>query len=94
MSGSWAEMLQTAMRTFHAGEGPLRRAGAVARALVVARWTLEKSAAGHCEVTQSLARRLGLDGGIVQALGRLFERWDGRGLPGAARGEDVPRRCA
>ena len=36
---------------------------------------------GHCEVAQRLAGRLGFDERIIDGLGQLYERWDGRGLP-------------
>lgn len=43
---------------------------------------------GHCEVAQRLAQRLGFDEGIIRALGQLYARWDGRGIP-AVRGEEI-----
>ncbi|NWF68388.1 MAG: HD domain-containing protein [Chloroflexi bacterium] len=41
----------------------------------------------HCEVSQNIAQRLGLGEAVRDALGEIFERWDGRGVPGRARGE-------
>ena len=43
--------------------------------------------AGHCDVAQRLATRLGFDPAIVHALGQFRERWDGAGLPRQLRGE-------
>lgn len=47
------------------------------------------AAIGTCQVGQSLAGRLGLGPGVVQALGDVFERWDGRGVPGRVHGADI-----
>jgi HD-GYP domain-containing protein (c-di-GMP phosphodiesterase class II) len=33
---------------------------------------------------------MGLDSQVTRALAYAFERWDGRGLPTGARGEDIP----
>ncbi|MBI3677984.1 MAG: HD domain-containing protein [Proteobacteria bacterium] len=44
---------------------------------------------GHCEVAQRLAERLGFGSGVVRALGQLYERWDGRGLPNRLKGEAI-----
>jgi hypothetical protein len=43
-----------------------------------------------CEVAQMLTDRLGLPGSMQGLFGYLVERWDGKGLPGRARGEEIP----
>ena len=43
-----------------------------------------------CEVARVVAARLGLPGAVSDALGQVFERWDGRGHPGLHRGEELP----
>jgi HD-GYP domain-containing protein (c-di-GMP phosphodiesterase class II) len=48
-------------------------------------------AASLCEGAQLLARRLHLSGEVALALGQLMERWDGKGLPGEAAGEEISR---
>jgi HD-GYP domain-containing protein (c-di-GMP phosphodiesterase class II) len=88
--GSRAELLLAIARTIHAGEPARWRAVAVARALVQLRNAFRKGAAGHCEVTQAHALRLGLGTEIQAALGDVFERWDGNGWPVGRRGEQVP----
>lgn len=88
--GSRGERLLAIARTTHAGEPARWRAVAVARALVRLRNAFRKSAAGHCEVTQAHALRLGLGTAIQAALGDVFERWDGNGWPAGRRGEQVP----
>lgn len=77
----------------------LRHAGAVRpavqRACIVAGLLLEgprgreRTLAADCEVAQRLAERLGMEPSVVAALGQVFERWDGRGLPAHARGEAI-----
>ena len=49
--------------------------------------------AGHCEVAQMLAQRLGFGERVRQDLGYVYERWDGRGLPNGARGRALNTRC-
>jgi len=43
----------------------------------------------NCEVASVVAQRLGLPDGVRAGLLDMFERWDGRGLPRHARGENV-----
>jgi HD-GYP domain-containing protein (c-di-GMP phosphodiesterase class II)/DNA-binding CsgD family transcriptional regulator len=42
-----------------------------------------------CETGQLLATRLGFDDVVQRALWQIFERWDGKGLPGRVGGEDI-----
>jgi HD-GYP domain-containing protein (c-di-GMP phosphodiesterase class II) len=55
-----------------------------------------EAAAANCEVSQSIAVRLRLGPGVIHALGDVFERWDGGGVPGNASGEQLalPARIA
>jgi HD-GYP domain-containing protein (c-di-GMP phosphodiesterase class II) len=75
----------------HAGEGqpPLRRARLVASALATGVQRSEAAAVAHCEVSQHIAGRLDLGLAIQRSLGQMFERWDGRGVPGQAQGEGL-----
>ena len=50
---------------------------------------MHESFAGHCEVAQRLAERLGLPDSLIVCLGQLYERWDGKGQPNGLKGEDV-----
>jgi HD-GYP domain-containing protein (c-di-GMP phosphodiesterase class II) len=43
----------------------------------------------HCQSTGLLAERLGLGDDVSQPLVQAFERWDGRGVPGTARAEEL-----
>ena len=90
MFASRGELLLTALRNVRPQEPLLRRGVAAARALPGMRAAFNVSALAHCEVTEAFARRLGLRREVVDAVSRLYERWDGDGFPGEARGEDVP----
>ena len=50
---------------------------------------MRESFAGHCEVAQRLASRMGLDASVISCLGQVDERWDGHGLPRGLKGEEV-----
>ena len=43
----------------------------------------------HCEVARMLAEELGFDADTRRSLDQVFERWDGRGMPGGLRGEQI-----
>jgi HD-GYP domain-containing protein (c-di-GMP phosphodiesterase class II) len=45
----------------------------------------------HCEVSQNIARRLSLSDEVGLALGQIYERWDGRGMPAALKGEALSK---
>jgi len=47
-------------------------------------------AAAHCEVAQRLAEQLGASPGVRSALGHIFERWDGTGIPAGTSGARIP----
>ena len=42
-----------------------------------------------CEVGSTMARRLGMDASVGQGLSDIFERWDGKGTPRKAKGDEV-----
>ena len=44
----------------------------------------------HCSSAGVLCDRMGMDRQVGEALSYVFERWDGRGMPNGARGEDIP----
>ena len=68
------------------------RAGLLVMAslLVNARGQLSRMIHSHCTSAALLAERMGLDADVQQALGFTFERFDGGGLPGGVRGDDIP----
>ena len=87
-SGEPPEVLAAMLRHLGAGEPPLRRARMLATALAGLP-RQGKVIAGHCEVGQRLAERLGLGPDVQSALGQVYERWDGKGLPRRLRREAV-----
>ncbi len=51
---------------------------------------VQQTFATHGEVAQRFAGWLGFGAGTQAALGHVFERWDGHGLPGVTGGEELP----
>ena len=58
--------------------------------LLTARNQVGKLIQSHCSSAGVLSDRIGLDQQVGTALAYIFERWDGRGMPNGARGEDIP----
>jgi HD-GYP domain-containing protein (c-di-GMP phosphodiesterase class II) len=65
---------------------PLLAAGVIA----AGRPVMRRMFAVHCEVARQLAARLSLPQSVQVALGSVFERWDGKGFPAGAKGEEIP----
>lgn len=51
----------------------------------------ELMGADLCEGATLLARRLQMPEAVALAVGQMLERWDGKGLPGSAAGEEISR---
>jgi HD-GYP domain-containing protein (c-di-GMP phosphodiesterase class II) len=77
------------MRQAHAGAPPLDMARTLVRGVLSMPQFMQEQFSGHCEVAQRLAERLGFGTSLIQALGQLYERWDGKGLPHGLKGEAV-----
>jgi HD-GYP domain-containing protein (c-di-GMP phosphodiesterase class II) len=77
------------LRRANAGAAPLAMIAAVAHGLLASPKLSAEGIAGHCEVAERLAERLGLSTGVQHCLGQVYERWDGRGLPRGLKGEAV-----
>jgi HD-GYP domain-containing protein (c-di-GMP phosphodiesterase class II) len=77
------------LRRANAGSGILGLIAGVTRGLVTSQKVSAESIAGHCEVAERLAERLGLSAGVRRNLGQIYERWDGRGLPRGLKGEAI-----
>jgi HD-GYP domain-containing protein (c-di-GMP phosphodiesterase class II) len=91
-AGKLPEVLRVIARHIgaaNAGAGPLLQALNTARGIGAAPGITRDAFAGHCEVAQRLAERLGFSGAVVDALGQLYERWDGRGQPNGLKGEAI-----
>jgi HD-GYP domain-containing protein (c-di-GMP phosphodiesterase class II) len=81
-------MLRAAQRV-HAGTPLLAIIPETVKLLARARSTALPIVAGHCEVAERIALRLGLGSGVSANLGQFYERWDGRGLPRGLAGESI-----
>ena len=88
--GSRLELITTAMRSAHPGSAPLARAATMAKAAFGGVAEFRRWAASHCDVARLLGARMGLSEQIQQALRHLYERWDGKGMPGELRGTQIP----
>jgi HD-GYP domain-containing protein (c-di-GMP phosphodiesterase class II) len=77
------------MRQAQAGVPPYRAAAFIARGLLTLPRLMSDSFAGHCEVAQRLADRLGFGRSLIDCLGQVYERWDGKGLPRKLKGDQV-----
>jgi len=58
--------------------------------MLTARNQVAQLVSSHCTSAGVLSDRMGLDRQVAQALAYIFERWDGKGMPNAVRGEDIP----
>jgi HD-GYP domain-containing protein (c-di-GMP phosphodiesterase class II) len=91
MFGSRAELLGMAARTAHQGAPPFTRAAMMARAAFGGLAEFRKWAVSHCDVSRLLGARMGLSADIQLALTHLYERYDGKGMPGQLRGDQIPQ---
>ena len=81
-------LLRAAQRA-NAGTPLLSMIPGIVKVLSRARSTGIPIIAGHCEVAERIALRLGLGPGVSSNLGQFYERWDGRGLPRGLKGEAI-----
>jgi HD-GYP domain-containing protein (c-di-GMP phosphodiesterase class II) len=88
--GETSEFMQYMLRHFAESMAPITRLHLLTRAMAGGTRGVKRSIALHCEVAQILASRMGLRMPVGQAVGYVFERWDGRGLPGDLSGEAIP----
>jgi HD-GYP domain-containing protein (c-di-GMP phosphodiesterase class II) len=88
--GSRRDLVSTAMRVAHAGAHPLTRAVSITRSAVGGVAEFRDWARTHCDVARVLGARMGLSAEVQAALRHLYERWDGKGMPGDIRGEQIP----
>lgn len=68
---------------------PAQRAQKLDWALATGVQRSVEAAVANCEIAQSIAKRLGLPSSVDKALGDVFERWDGAGVPGRASGDGI-----
>jgi HD-GYP domain-containing protein (c-di-GMP phosphodiesterase class II) len=68
-----------------------QRARLVARMLATGGPRFEQAAANLCEGGRLLADRLHMPPEVARALRQMTERWDGKGVPGHAAGDEISR---
>jgi response regulator RpfG family c-di-GMP phosphodiesterase len=85
--GASTEVLGVVLRQLGRGYPVLDRARLIARAMATMARQSKAVTVAHCEVGQLLARQLGLGSSVIEALGQVYERWDGSGLPRKLKGE-------
>jgi HD-GYP domain-containing protein (c-di-GMP phosphodiesterase class II) len=91
MYGSRREIMAGLLRALPPPEsaGPVRTLQAARRLPRMARSARPQFTA-MCEVAQLLADGVGLPPSVQGLLAHLFERWDGKGPLGRAKGDDIP----
>jgi len=88
--GTRLDLIATATRVAHPGRARLARAAAMSRSAFGGVAEFRKWAASHCDVARVLGARMGFSEQIQLALRHLWERWDGKGMPGELRGDQIP----
>jgi len=84
------EFLGHYLPRFAAGRALPVRLLLVARYLPQATDAAKRTIAIHCQVAQMLAERLDIRSSVALYVGDLFERWDGKGIPGELAGDAIP----
>lgn len=72
------------LRHLGAGDTALRRTGSIGRFILSGGKNVQRVMRSHCLAASQLADRLSLGESVQRPLLQAFERWDGRGVPGAA----------
>ena len=72
-----------------AGQGLMERARLGVEFVGDGRRAASEMIANHWAATNELAARLGLDDKVRESLYQTFERWDGKGVPAEAKGEEI-----
>ncbi|HEX4776582.1 MAG TPA: HD domain-containing phosphohydrolase [Acidimicrobiia bacterium] len=77
------------LRHLGRGTSPVRRVSLASKFVATAGRSVRQVMVSHCQSTGELAARLGLGDHVHRPLVQAFERWDGRGVPGAAGRDDL-----
>ena len=89
--GSRAEMTAGFLRAVAPpGGAPIARAGQLARGIPRVARVFKHQIAAFCEVATMLTDRLGVHSSVGGLFAHVAERWDGKGEPGRARGDEIP----
>src|SRR6266849_9125944 len=90
MMGSRRELIMMAARVAHPDSPAFTRAARMARSAFGGVAEFRKWAASHCDVARVLGARMGFSEQAQLALRHVWERWDGKGMPGDLRGGQIP----
>lgn len=90
------EVVGSYLRALAPEAAPLVRLRAAGVAVARQRQIVEGYSRANCEVAALTARRIGLGSGVEDALGDMFESWNGSGAPRGLGGESIalPARVA
>ncbi|HET7326198.1 MAG TPA: HD domain-containing phosphohydrolase [Nocardioidaceae bacterium] len=77
------------LRRAGAGQPATHRVGKQAMILATGARGVQDSLRAHCQVTTTVARRLGLGSDVTEPLQQIYARWDGKGLPRGVGGEGI-----
>jgi HD-GYP domain-containing protein (c-di-GMP phosphodiesterase class II) len=77
------------LRHAGAGQPPLQRAAKGALVLADGGRGVQDSLRTHCQVSSTIAARLGLGEDVTGPLSQIFARWDGKGLPARLGGTAI-----
>lgn len=77
-----------AIRSANPSNPPVQMLQAITQGMMEADQFSKEFYAGHCEVAERLAERLGFDKPVVAAIKQVYARWDGKGIP-ALKGEAI-----
>jgi HD-GYP domain-containing protein (c-di-GMP phosphodiesterase class II) len=91
--GEPQEMLGHMVRNYASDQHGLTRLRLLAGALLDGSSGFKRTVAEHCEVAQMLVTRMGIRREVGVYVGDVFERWDGKGVPGRLAGEAIPAPC-
>jgi len=78
------------LRMLGSGHPLVRRFRIGIEFLVSGHRDLDRMIDHHALMARTLAEQLGLSDAVLDAVGAAYEQWDGKGWPGALRGEAVP----
>jgi HD-GYP domain-containing protein (c-di-GMP phosphodiesterase class II) len=78
------------VRRIGAGRAPLHRFRLGLEFVISGHRDVDDMIAQHAAIARALAEQLGLPPAVLGAVGASYEQWDGKGWPGALRGDAVP----
>jgi HD-GYP domain-containing protein (c-di-GMP phosphodiesterase class II) len=84
------QAMLASVRMIGAGNPPLHRFRVGLEFALSGHRDVDGMIAQHAELARAFAERLGLPDTVRDAVGSSYERWDGKGWPGRAAGEDIP----